>query len=324
MYDLLTTGSDSLIDKNKILSKVSEYKIFTFYIGKQFTINSIFNSPLRKDKTPSFGVFRARNGSLLFKDLATGVNGDCFKFVQLKLHKKDYISAMLQVYLDLVANEKTFQSISDIKEVEKDKVELGTLIGKFNEADLEYWKGFNISEDTLNYFNVYKSDLLFINGHVIKRSSLRNPIYVYKIYQNLKFYIPLETQGTKHISGLCQYDFGGYEQLPKTGDLVIITKSMKDVMFLYSLGYTAICSPSESAKIPQVVISDLKGRFKDIVIFYDNDTWGLQDARKTAEEFDLKYVFIPTEFKEKDPTDFYKQYGLQQTEILLQKLLKTQ
>ena len=42
-----------------ILSKVTEYDIYAKYIG-QFKVGMIYNSPFRKDKNPSFGIFYSK------------------------------------------------------------------------------------------------------------------------------------------------------------------------------------------------------------------------------------------------------------------------
>ena len=63
------------LNKSNILSSISEYSIFCNYIGYKFRVGEKFNSPFRKDRNPSFGIFKAKNGSLLYKDLATGDSG---------------------------------------------------------------------------------------------------------------------------------------------------------------------------------------------------------------------------------------------------------
>ena len=72
-------------DLDTIINKIAEYGIYQHYIG-DFKVNTIFNSPLRKDNNPSFGVFVSKStGKLLFKDLATGETGNCIKFVKIGL-----------------------------------------------------------------------------------------------------------------------------------------------------------------------------------------------------------------------------------------------
>lgn len=49
----------STITLDWILSRVTEYDIYAAYIGN-FKVGMIYNSPLRKDKTPSLDVFIVR------------------------------------------------------------------------------------------------------------------------------------------------------------------------------------------------------------------------------------------------------------------------
>ena len=79
-----------------ILSKVSEYDIYAHYIG-QFKVGMIYNSPFRKDKNPSFGVYYSkRTKQLLFKDHGTGECGNVIKFVQLYTGKTNYQDILLE------------------------------------------------------------------------------------------------------------------------------------------------------------------------------------------------------------------------------------
>ena len=59
MYDKRRVKTPTNITLDYILSKVTEYDIYAAYIGN-FKVGMIYNSPLRKDKTPSFGCFYSR------------------------------------------------------------------------------------------------------------------------------------------------------------------------------------------------------------------------------------------------------------------------
>ena len=73
-----------------ILSKVTEYEIYSHYLG-QFKVGAIYNSPFRKDRNPSFGVYYSKRANkLLFKDHGTGECGGIVKFVSLFTGKTDY------------------------------------------------------------------------------------------------------------------------------------------------------------------------------------------------------------------------------------------
>lgn len=49
-------------------------------------------------------------------------------------------------------------------------------------------------------------------------------MYAYKVYNHFKIYKPLADKYTKWRNNLTEYDIQGYKQLPKKGDILIITK----------------------------------------------------------------------------------------------------
>ena len=71
------------VTQEDILARATELDIYEAYLGK-IKVGQIYNSPLRKDENPSFGLFYShKTGQLLYKDLATGECGNVFKFVKL-------------------------------------------------------------------------------------------------------------------------------------------------------------------------------------------------------------------------------------------------
>ena len=69
--------------------------------------------------------------------------------------------------------------------------------------------------------------------------------------------------------------------LPKSGgDYVVITKSLKDVMVLYEFNIPAIAPNSETLFISDKQLEKLKSKFKNIIVFYDNDCAGISGMNK--------------------------------------------
>jgi len=101
--------------------------------------------------------------------------------------------------------------------------------------------------------------------------------------------------------------------LPKTGEFVVITKSMKDTMLLYELGVPACAPNSETVFLSDDRLSQLQKRFDRIVVFYDNDEAGIKAMNKIKKLHpELFFVMLPR-YKSKDISDFYKKYGLIKT-----------
>ena len=288
-----------------ILSKVTEYDIYAKYIG-QFKVGIIYNSPFRKDKNPSFGIYYSRRTKqLLFKDHGTGECGNVIKFVSLFTGKTEYNDILSDIVdkLNITNNTKLVSSKQYIPPTE---TVIGVVRQEFTDVDINYWKQFNISINTLKKFNVNSIKYYLCNGIVKGTYKRENPMYAYKVYNNFKIYRPLADKYTKWRNNLTDYDIQGYEQLPQKGDILFITKSMKDVMCLHEMGYPAVSPSSESTFLPKDVLEQLKTRFKRIIILFDRDTAGVKRSRKLSRETGLEAMFINKKFKAKDVSDAVK------------------
>lgn len=304
-----------------ILSKVTEYDIYAKYIG-QFKVGMIYNSPFRKDKNPSFGIYYSkRTKQLLFKDHGTGECGNVIKFVSLFTGKTEYNDILSDIVdkLNITNNTKLVSSKQYIPPTE---TVIGVVRQEFTDVDINYWKQFNISINTLKKFNVNSIKYYLCNGIVKGTYKRENPMYAYKVYNNFKIYRPLADKYTKWRNNLTDYDIQGYEQLPQKGDILFITKSMKDVMCLHEMGYPAVSPSSESAFLPKDVLEQLKARFKRIIILFDKDTTGVKRSRKLSRETGLEAMFINKKFKAKDVSDAVKANSFEEIKNWLDETIK--
>lgn len=304
-----------------ILSKVTEYDIYAKYIG-QFKVGMIYNSPFRKDKNPSFGIYYSkRTKQLLFKDHGTGECGNVIKFVSLFTGKTEYNDILSDIVdkLNITNNTKLVSSKQYIQPTE---TVIGVVRQEFTDVDINYWKQFNISINTLKKFNVNSIKYYLCNGIVKGTYKRENPIYAYKVYNNFKIYRPLADKYTKWRNNLTDYDIQGYEQLPQKGDILFITKSMKDVMCLHEMGYPAVSPSSESTFLPKDVLEQLKTRFKRIIILFDRDTAGVKRSRKLSRETGLEAMFINKKFKAKDVSDAVKANSFEEIKNWLDETIK--
>jgi len=188
---------------------------------------------------------------------------------------------------------------------------------QFSELDVAFWRSFYIKEETLSLYKVNAISKYTINGLVKASYSKESPMYSYKVFNKFKIYRPFEPKATKWRGNLSSLDIQGFEQLPESGELLIITKSLKDVMVLHELGYNSIAPSSESISIPEVVMNNLRNRFKKIIIFYDRDRAGLTFARKITKQFEINAIFINKKYKKKDISDYIKKFGVENTKQLL-------
>ena len=305
IYDTTKIKDNVSITLDWILSKVTEYDIYAAYIGN-FKVGMIYNSPLRKDKTPSFGCYYSKKTKqLMFKDHGTGECGNVIKFVSLFTGLTNYSDILNDIVNKLKITNDT-KLVSSKQYIPPTETVIGVVRQEFTDVDINYWKQFNISINTLKKFNVNSIKYYLCNGIVKGTYKRENPMYAYKVYNNFKIYRPLADKYTKWRNNLTDYDIQGYEQLPQKGDILFITKSMKDVMCLHEMGYPAVSPSSESTFLPKDVLEQLKTRFKRIIILFDRDVAGVKRSRKLSRETGLEAIFINKKFKAKDVSDAVK------------------
>lgn len=135
-------------------------------------------------------------------------------------------------------------------------------------------------------------------------------MYAYKVYDKFKIYRPLASKYTKWRTNLTNRHVQGLAELPQEGgNLLIITKSLKDVMCLYEMGINAIAASSETTFIPEDILKSLKKKWKHIVILYDRDKTGMKKARDYNKQYELECIFVHKKFKAKDISDAVRDNG---------------
>lgn len=293
-----------------ILSRVTEYEIYAHYLG-EFKVGAIYNSPFRKDKNPSFGIYYSkRSHQLLFKDHGTGDCGNVIKFVSLMTGLTNY-NDILKNIVDRLSITPDTKLDSSKQYIPSTETVIGIVRQPFTQVDLDYWSQFNISEKTLKKFNVSSIKYYLCNGIVKGIYKEDNPMYAYKVFNNFKIYRPLGDKYTKWRNNLTQDDIQGWQQLPKKGDILIITKSLKDVMCLYEMGIPAISPSSESTFISDTALEALKKRFKRILVCFDRDCAGIRNLRKISLKTGLEPILVHKKYHAKDISDAIKLNGFE-------------
>lgn len=291
-----------------ILSKVSEYDIYQAYIGN-FKVGMIYNSPFRNDKNPSFGCYYSRTTKqLMFKDHGTGDCGNVVKFVSLLTGLTNY-SDILNNIVNKLKITNDMQLGSSKQYIPSKETVIGVIRQNFTDIDINYWAQFHISLNTLKKFNVDSIKYYLNNGIVKGIYKDNNPMYAYKVYNHFKIYRPLADKYTKWRSNLNINDVQGFKQLPKTGDTLIITKSLKDVMCLYEMGINAVSPNSESSWLPDKALEGILKRFKTVLICFDRDVAGMKNMRKLSLKTGLNCIIMPKKFSAKDISDAIKVNG---------------
>ena len=311
------------LSKELILSRFSEEQLMEYYLHIPVK-KGLFRSPLRKDKNPTCSFFRNSRGILMFKDFATNQCLDIFSIVQNKFNC-NYYEALKIIANDfgIIQNKNLKKNLGKInnnpikiedKEISKIQVE----IQDFSELELKWWAKYGITKNILQKYQVYSCKYVFLNDNLLAKSQQHCPIFGYygKKYHGMELwrcYFPKRTS-FRFITNWPSKKIQGYDQLPKNGKLLVITKSMKDCLSMYSCGISACAPCSENLFVTDKVLDDLKKRFKYIVVFYDNDLPGISNMVKIKKKHpELNFFFIPRSYEAKDFSDFYAKYGRKKT-----------
>jgi hypothetical protein len=312
--------------EEEILDRINCLDIFSYYIGDDFKMGRAIKSPLRKDRSPSFTVFKHSSGKYFYKDFSTGDSGDCFTFLtrmysatrfttyrmvdndfQLGISLTTFAKPTKQEY---GVHNKKFEDIEDSCTTIKIKSRSWN-----NKEDKQFWSKYGICCSILNKYNVKPAKYVWVNDNLIVESNKYNPIYAYDFGgQKMKIYQPYSK--FKWLSNTNVSDLQGLSQLPKSGDTLVITKSLKDVMCLDIFGIPSVAPSSESCIIPADIVKSLYDRFARIYILYDFDRTGISFANKHRKLYGFIPLFFTNgkfhtfDYKSKDFSDFIALNGV--------------
>ena len=253
-------------------------------------------SPFREDNDPSFVIYTKRNGDFFFIDFATDARGDVFSFVQT-MYNCSFVEAIKIMLNDFGLEESdtpiinpSFKTVISDRVIEREKI--GVNFRKVQDYDRAYWAKFSITNDTLRQFKIKPVSHVYT-----KRSSFKADKHAYAFMEKMnndiyiKVYQPYSDR-VKWISSMPAKVIFGWRNLPATGDILILTKALKEVMSIYeTLGIPAVAIQSESVMMKKEVLDDLKSRFKVIISLFDNDNQGQLIASK-YEELGIPKIFM--------------------------------
>jgi hypothetical protein len=319
--------------KENIFKKITSYDIFKYYCSGFSKIGEMFKSELREDTNPSCCISNI-SGDLLYTDFGQG-SYRCIDYVMAK-YNISYIEALHRINSDFSLGLSTTipynvaggvyippTTYGKVHFKEKKPTVIKIKSREWRSVDKDFWyKRYSITSKVLESFNVKPISHFWINDEIFVADTCS---YSYDFYWKpdltifyRKIYQPYSTK-LKWISNggkVCQ----GEGMLPKEGDLLIITKSLKDVIVLYLLGFTAIAPVSETSFLPSNYFLKQRERFKKVLLFYDSDSTGLAKAKEFSEQYGIDYRYIPLEYKAKDISDFVEKMGIDEGKKLANSL----
>ena len=261
--------------KEYILQRVSEEEIFQMYGVR--VVEGMFRSPLRVDRHPTCRFYRSRSGKLILHDFAGFFHGDCFDLVQ-KIKSCNYPQALTDIAKTFKLTEgaprlpvKTTVTIGP-----KSMCQLRIASMPWDQQHLEWWENYGVDLGLLDRYNVvpvrqvWLNDSLYYNRDFTKKNEV---VFAYRFGgYDYKVYFPQRSE--KRFLHNNPDILQGWAQLPSSGDFVVITKAMKDVICLRMFDIPAIAPMAETSVVTDSVLDTLKENFRLVYALYDRDKVG--------------------------------------------------
>ena len=320
------------ITREMLLEHHSEAVYMATYLGIPVR-KGLFRSPLRSDHRPTCAFHRnEKTNRLMFKDFGNGFYSD-FVGIVMHIYKVNYYMALRIIAHDFdILPDPDLQKSNVVAIYDNDTVDvkeptvIQVKIESFTKKDLDWWNQFGITPETLNYYKVYRAEHVFLNGQLISSYRETDPSYAYffgfdEFDRELwKIYYPFRKKARFLLN--CSV-LQGADQLPLSGDWLVITKSLKDVMSLYELGVAALAPQGESIILSVDTLSKFRPRFKQFVFNGDWDPAGknfMIQNRKLHGGICLS--FTNKELFGKDISDYIQIYSINSAKQLIKSLKK--
>lgn len=312
---MISSGKPS-VSLEDIYKVTTEAEIVHYYLG----ITSIpckINSPLRLDRSPSFGLFSPNGSRITWIDFSTGERGGIFDLLS-RMWNTNFKDTLARIYNDFNKFNGSTKIESTVGITTTPHVNIGSndtimecKVREWRKHDIEYWKSYGVSLEWLKYANVYP-----ISHKIIIKKGQRYVFgadkYAYAFAEfkegktTLKIYQPYNKQGFKWANKHDRSVISLWTKIPSTGDKVCICSSLKDALCLWSnTGIPALAIQGEGYAISDTAISELKRRFQNIYILLDNDEAGLKDAKLLASKTGFTNIVLPNINGAKDISDLY-------------------
>jgi len=299
------------LTKENLLSEITDFEIFKAYCPNFMQIGKKFSSPFREDSNPSCCI--TMYDRLVFIDFAEGKPMDCFEYIK-SAYNITFFEVLVKINQDFNLNLGYNESKYTIQHepIEK-KIIVPPLISntrsiirvmprQYDQLDKEFWwDKYHISSERLIKSSTFPVINIFIKNNKTDNEFVKTNMdklcYGYYFYKHnnidlWKIYSPNRDQKNgKWISNVDSTVIDGINEIPKHGDLLIISKARKDRLLLNELGYNAISTNNEGSFIPKINILKLKQRYKNIIVYFDNDTTGMTKGSEFAEKYGIYHIY---------------------------------
>lgn len=316
--DILLMGEDELLEE------VDEYLLYCFYLGFNPEMRVKYRSPVRdpgnEDVNASWSLFTNTshlNREYAWKDSGTGEFGDIFKLVSILQRCKNKAIALETVKQDFLFGkgvELARVGVAAPKNADPARIRLKSK--PFDWQDLEWWKSkTNADEEILNFFNVRRVKYFWMYDHQNTPSFCSDRVYSYRIHSHYQLYFPHRDRDRRFRNDFSDDHLLGFSQLKYQSNTLIITKSMKDIITLYGLGFESVSPRGENTPIPKQFLDHLESKYKHIFTLFDND------GKHRAWSYNYPSIEFPVGTP-KDSSDWYETNGQEATYCMIHSLIK--
>jgi len=321
---MITGERKTKLSIEAILSRISEYDIFRFYMPhSDWKINRVTYSPFRHENHPSFMIGN-KLGYLMFIDYAdTSKRGDCFNFVQT-LHQLPSTSETLKMIdrdfgLGLstgVITGEYKKIISEYKqpEIEKRYSLIQVKVRKFTQEELAYWNEYHQDIQDLRDNNIYSLKEVYLNKQ--KFPMLDTELRFGYLYegQYWKIYRPFADKKKKWMPNNVPITaMDGKENITNC-EVAFINKSKKDYMVMKKLFPCSCAVQTEGLGcFSHENVEFLKANSDRQILSFDADDVGVQNSKQITEMFDFEYTNVPRKYLAegiKDWADLARIHGM--------------
>ena len=313
-----STGKNS-VSFDEIKGKVTDADLVFHYLGIT-KIPCFIHSPLRKDNRPSFGFYSRDGEKIHWIDLATREGGGMYDLLSLMWHC-DYKEVLARIQRDITSSSHGVTITStpyDVKNMQsyQNSNDLKCRIRKWRQYDIDYWASYGVPLEWLEYAEVYpiSHKIVISNGkkYVFNADKLAYAFVEHKEGKvTLKIYQPHSENpqykwSNKHDRSVISL----WTKVPEKGEKLVICSSLKDALCLWAnTGIPALALQGEGYGMSDTAISELKRRYSQVYILFDNDKAGLVDGEKLAKQTGFTNLVLPPFTGGKDVSDLFKSVG---------------
>lgn len=314
-----STGKNS-VSFDEIKGMVTDAELVSYYLGVT-KIPCFISSPLRKDTKPSFGFYSNDGKRIYWVDLATREGGGIYDLLS-SMWNCSYKEVLIRIQKDM----KSFTTgakvgtytpcvVRDVAS-HRSNNELQCKVREWRQYDIDYWASYGVPLEWLKYAEVYPiSHKIILSGgkrYVFGADKLAYAFVEHKEGKvTLKIYQPYSEDpqykwSNKHDRSVISL----WTKVPERGEKIIICSSLKDALCLWAnTGIPALALQGEGYGMSDTAVSELKRRYSQVYILFDNDKAGLADGEKLARQTGFTNLILSSFTGGKDVSDLFKSVG---------------